>query len=171
MSTILRRRSLYDILGVSPHASKQEIKAQFYRLSLLYHPDTAADDPHPPTSHDKFLQISQAYAILANDLQRQAYDREHHIQPTRKPKDFATGKPKDFATGKTKDFASSSTAESMARWTRWTYNSASHRTIRSLERKVSSDQQKDETVTMRNRLLAMVVSIVVCVIISKHGMV
>ncbi|KAI9136441.1 DnaJ domain-containing protein [Paraphysoderma sedebokerense] len=64
--------SLYDILGVHPTADKKAIKAQYYKLSLKYHPD---HNPSDSEAQKKFVQISDAYGILSNDLKRRDYDR------------------------------------------------------------------------------------------------
>lgn len=79
MGSVLRegRTTLYDILGVARTATPREIKAQFYRLCLLYHPDrAAAEGPQAAAWRTaKFQQISQAYAVLSRDRERQAYDQ------------------------------------------------------------------------------------------------
>lgn len=78
------RRTLYDVLGVSPSSTGQEVKAQFYKLSLLYHPDRAGLGEEDAASRswrlDKFIQIKDAYEVLSHDLRRRAYDRQHGIR-------------------------------------------------------------------------------------------
>jgi DnaJ domain len=62
----------YDILKVSPKASKAEIKSAYRRLARKLHPDSHEG------SHEtalKFAAIAEAYAILGNPKDRVAYDR------------------------------------------------------------------------------------------------
>ncbi|TPX33565.1 hypothetical protein SmJEL517_g03549 [Synchytrium microbalum] len=67
-----RKRNFYEVLGLQTDADKKAVKAQFYKLSLEYHPDrNSADD----TAHAKFLEISEAYSTLGNDAKRSEYDR------------------------------------------------------------------------------------------------
>lgn len=78
------RGTLYDVLGVSPSSTRQEIKSQFYKLSLLYHPDRADAEDKDAASQawrlKRFIQIANAYEILSHGLRRRAYDRQHGIQ-------------------------------------------------------------------------------------------
>jgi hypothetical protein len=67
--------TLYDDLGVSPHASSQELKAAYRRLAYAHHPDRNHDSP---ASAERFKRISAAYAVLADPLQRRDYDDELH---------------------------------------------------------------------------------------------
>lgn len=59
---------LYDLLGVSPQASDQEIKKAYRKQALKYHPDKPTGDT------EKFKQISEAFDILLNPDKRQTYD-------------------------------------------------------------------------------------------------
>jgi molecular chaperone DnaJ len=60
--------SLYDKLGVSRDASKQDITKAYRKLSLEHHPD------RPTGNEEKFKEISQAYEILTDDERRKRYD-------------------------------------------------------------------------------------------------
>lgn len=63
----------YAVLQVPTGATKHDIKKQFYRLSLLYHPDrhhVVAD----AEAKMKFHQISEAYSVLSDTQKRKAYD-------------------------------------------------------------------------------------------------
>ncbi|KAI4282965.1 MAG: hypothetical protein L6R38_002532 [Xanthoria sp. 2 TBL-2021] len=46
---------------------------QFYALSKHHHPDRNPDDPH---ATERFVKISEAYAILGNPSKREMYDRD-----------------------------------------------------------------------------------------------
>ncbi|CAI2178113.1 6069_t:CDS:2 [Funneliformis geosporum] len=61
---------LYDILGVSPTASSSEIKKQYYKLALQFHPDKNKS----PDAEYQFKKISDAYQILSNPDLRKKYN-------------------------------------------------------------------------------------------------
>jgi curved DNA-binding protein CbpA len=64
----------YDILGVRPTASPQQIRRAFRDLSKLYHPDTTELPPAEAT--EKFQQLNEAYAVLSSPDRRWSYDKQ-----------------------------------------------------------------------------------------------
>ncbi|MBR3676097.1 MAG: J domain-containing protein [Alphaproteobacteria bacterium] len=58
----------YDILGVSPNASLDEIKKAYRRLAKKYHPDIN------PQTEEKFKAINLAYETLSDETKRAVYD-------------------------------------------------------------------------------------------------
>jgi curved DNA-binding protein len=65
-------RNYYEILGVSPEATSEEIKKAFRRLALQYHPDR---NPGNKEAEEKFKDISEAYEVLHNSDKRAQYDQ------------------------------------------------------------------------------------------------
>ncbi len=61
----------YDILGVSPGATQDEIKKSFRHLALKYHPDKNRNSEE---SKQKFMKIVEAYEVLSDDQARKTYD-------------------------------------------------------------------------------------------------
>ncbi|KAK6590732.1 DNAJ [Cryptosporidium xiaoi] len=61
----------YDLLSVSPGASPDEIRRQYYRKAKQYHPDKNPDDNE---AKEKFQKLGEAYQILADPELRRRYD-------------------------------------------------------------------------------------------------
>lgn len=57
----------YKILGISQHATPQEIRLAYKQASLRSHPDKGG-------SHDAMVAVNQAYSVLSNPIERQAHD-------------------------------------------------------------------------------------------------
>lgn len=61
----------YNILGVSKNVGKEDLKKAYKDLAKKYHPDVNKDKG----AEDKFKKISEAYAVLSDDVKRQQYDQ------------------------------------------------------------------------------------------------
>ncbi len=68
------KRDYYEVLGVGRDAEADEIKSQYRKLALKFHPDRnkSADAP------EHFKEIAEAYAVLSDPEKRQLYDQRGH---------------------------------------------------------------------------------------------
>lgn len=65
------KKNHYQVLGLTMHASQEDIRNAFVNLSKQVHPDTNPDDPN---NHDKFVRINEAYSVLSKITSRREYD-------------------------------------------------------------------------------------------------
>jgi molecular chaperone DnaJ len=64
-------RDSYEVLGVSPQATDDEIKKAYRRLARECHPDANPDDP---SAAERFKEISAAYDTVRDPERRRQYD-------------------------------------------------------------------------------------------------
>ena len=68
------KRDYYEVLGVSKTSSPDEIKNQYRKLALKFHPDRNQSKD----AGEHFKEISEAYAILSDSEKKQTYDQHGH---------------------------------------------------------------------------------------------
>ena len=62
----------YEVLGVKPDASADEIRKVYRKLAKQFHPDI---NPGKPEAESRFKEISAAYDLLSDPEKRARYDR------------------------------------------------------------------------------------------------
>lgn len=68
------KRDYYEVLGVSKSSTPDEVKKQYRKLALKFHPDRNSTSE----AAEHFKEISEAYAVLSDPEKRQVYDRHGH---------------------------------------------------------------------------------------------
>ncbi|MBI2565220.1 molecular chaperone DnaJ [Candidatus Woesearchaeota archaeon] len=90
-------KDYYAILGIEKNASQEEVKKAYKKLAKKYHPDLNKD----PDATEKFKEINEAAAVLADPEKRSHYDQYGTA-------DFSHGAEgfdfRDFASGAGFDF-------------------------------------------------------------------
>ncbi|QLH03983.1 molecular chaperone DnaJ [Nitrosopumilus oxyclinae] len=68
------KRDYYEVLGVSKSSSPDEVKQQYRKLALKFHPDRNKSSE----AGEHFKEISEAYAVLSDPEKKQIYDQHGH---------------------------------------------------------------------------------------------
>ena len=90
----------YEILGIDPKATAQQIKEAYRTLARRYHPDL---NPQDSDSADKFRIINEAYRILSDQEQRSHYDYINFEPPNANPDSVGSPSPKSASGGKNEE--------------------------------------------------------------------
>ncbi|XP_045631732.1 dnaJ homolog subfamily C member 4 isoform X2 [Ursus americanus] len=80
-------RNYYELLGVHPGASTEEVKRAFFSKSKEGHGKRAEESPAPPqlhpdrdpgnpALHSRFVELSEAYQVLSREQSRRSYDHQ-----------------------------------------------------------------------------------------------
>jgi molecular chaperone DnaJ len=68
------KRDYYEVLGVSKTSSSDEVKQQYRKLALKFHPDRNKSSE----AGEHFKEISEAYAVISDPEKKQVYDQHGH---------------------------------------------------------------------------------------------
>lgn len=71
-------KNLYEVLGVKPAATVEEIKHAYRRQAMKWHPDRHTSDR--AEAEERFKEIAYAYSILSDPFKRQEYDQSVSAQ-------------------------------------------------------------------------------------------
>lgn len=74
-------QNYYQILGVSTHASQEEIRSAYRKLVVKYHPDRNPD----PEAAERIREINLAYDVLGDADKRRKYDLARTMSRSQEP--------------------------------------------------------------------------------------
>lgn len=84
----------YQVLGIPPSATEEEVKRSFKKLAVKYHPDKTDNKDH----HQLFIKINEAYETLKSPESRRKYNSKFGIST--KP-DYTYTSTTTFTTSRT----------------------------------------------------------------------
>jgi curved DNA-binding protein CbpA len=81
-------RTAYDILGLSPDADREAVRAAYRALAKTLHPDVSGGDA---SASQRFQEIQDAFEVLRDDARRVAYDEslEQRLHASRRRRGLA----------------------------------------------------------------------------------
>jgi curved DNA-binding protein CbpA len=65
------QQDYYEVLGVAPDASLEEIKRAYHRLAFQCHPDRNSESEE---AHEEMERINEAFAVVSDPVKRREYD-------------------------------------------------------------------------------------------------
>jgi molecular chaperone DnaJ len=71
----MNKRCYYEILEIERNATEDEIKKNYRKLAMQYHPDK---NPGDKEAEEKFKEAAEAYEVLSDREKRDIYDRFGH---------------------------------------------------------------------------------------------
>jgi len=88
------QRNYYEVLGVGPDATAQEIKTKYRELARKFHPDLVQDKV---LGVKVFSQVNKAYHVLGDPDLRKQYDEQQLGDKTRARNGTGVGSPSNGA--------------------------------------------------------------------------
>ncbi|KAD4586141.1 hypothetical protein R6Q59_035509 [Mikania micrantha] len=73
LSLISKPKDYYRILEVDYEATEEEIRSNFIRLALKWHPDKKKGED---SATSKFQEINEAYQVLSDPIRKEEYDKK-----------------------------------------------------------------------------------------------
>lgn len=70
-----KETKFYDVLGVKPDATPEQLKTAYRKKALACHPDKETDPKKKAEAEEKFKAVSRAYEVLQDPETRARYDR------------------------------------------------------------------------------------------------
>ena len=64
----------YDVLGISPNASDDEVKRAYRDLTRKYHPDANVNNPLADLAEEKFKEVQEAYDMIMKQREQGGYN-------------------------------------------------------------------------------------------------
>ena len=64
-------KDYYKILELTPKCTEDEIRKNYRKLAMRYHPDRNPDDP---AAEEKFKEVAEAYGVLTDPKKRREYN-------------------------------------------------------------------------------------------------
>ena len=74
-TAINEQKTLYELLQVSPTATREQIKQSYIKMAKLTHPDAMRSGGGEEVIDVNFSEIASAYKLLSDPKQRKRYDR------------------------------------------------------------------------------------------------
>ncbi|MFT5697959.1 MAG: curved DNA-binding protein [Desulforhopalus sp.] len=65
-------KDYYKILELSPKCTEDEIRKNYRKLAMRYHPDR---NPEDPAAEEKFKEVAEAYGVLTDPVKRREFNR------------------------------------------------------------------------------------------------
>ncbi|KAI9577524.1 dnaJ homolog subfamily C member 30, mitochondrial-like [Glossina fuscipes] len=175
-STSVLHQNYYEDLGISKNSTIGEIKAAYYNLSKLYHPDKNQGSEE---AAKKFRAINQAYEVLGNYKLRRLYDKgiihTAGSQYAQKSQDIVDDMEPDIDDPSTKFYKSRFTKSTVAdnkgrtpiynfdEWSRAHYGQSFERRKTAKEKHDRQTYEaKDQKLMSQNEYLLLVIMIFTC---------
>src|ERR1700682_4138641 len=94
--------SYYDLLGVPPEATAEQIRAAYRTLVQLFHPDRLAHlKPESRLfAEERLKALNRAYEVLGDPARRAAYDYANTPRPPAPPESRSPSRPEARSTAR-----------------------------------------------------------------------